>query len=159
METSDTLSFFIAGIIQGSKKGRSIYDQSYRDSIRDILTSVFGADNIDVFCPFENHQQSVEYDDEKAKEVFFHHIDKLKSCHALIVYLPEASLGTGIEMWEAFHSGRIVITISPMHTNWVVRLFSDAVCADIDAFRELAASGSLQKILLAQKNRVRTETS
>ena len=138
-------SFFIAGIIQGSKQGTKIYDQSYRDNIKTFLKDEFIGS--DVFCPFENHRNSISYDDKKAEEVFLMHLDKVRESHALIVFLPEASLGTGIEMWEAHHSGRIIITISPMDTNWIIRILSDRIFPDIDSFKRYVKSGDFKKIL------------
>ena len=121
--------YFIAGIIQGSKKDLDVYDQSYRKTIKEILRKAFPESR--VLCPVENHPDSSSYDDKKAKEVFHYHLKIVNNSHALIVYLPEASMGSAIEMWEAHHENRIVLVISPMKSNWIVRLFSDEVFADI----------------------------
>ena len=139
--------FFIAGIIQGSIKGESIHDQSNRDRIKDIILANFNDKETEGFCPFENHKNSITYDDKRAKEVFFMHIDKVRESDVLIVYLPEASLGTGIEMWEAYHHNKIIITISQMTTNWVIRILSDAVFKDIESFEEYVKSGKIKKML------------
>ncbi len=140
-----TYSFFIAGIIQGSKKGKSIYDQSYRDDIKEIIKDFFKKS--EVFCPFENHQNSISYDDDRAEKVFLTHLEKVRESHALVVYLPEASLGTGIEMWEAHQRERIIITISPMNTNWIIRILSDRIFPDIESFKRYVKSGDFKKLL------------
>ena len=136
---------FIAGIIQGSKKGVDIHDQTYRYAIKNILMNTFP--NSTLFCPVENHPNSTLYDDKKAKTVFFKHLDILRQSHSLIVYLPEASLGCGIEMWESYQRKMVTVTISPLITNWVVRLLSDKVCETIDGFRDFIESGEMGKLL------------
>ena len=65
---------------------------------------------------------------------------------AVIAFAPEASMGTAIEMWEAYRNGKVVISISPMIHNWVVKYISDAVYEDLSAFRTAAANGDLRKL-------------
>ena len=55
----------------------------------------------------------------------------------LLAFLPEASMGTAIEMWEAYTHGAAVITISPLKHNWAVKFLSHALYADVE---ELAAA-------------------
>jgi hypothetical protein len=137
--------FFIGGIIQGSKYDHSIHNQDYRRSITVILREAFPY--CDIFCPVENHPDSISYDDSKAKQVFMGHLDEVKKSHCLIVYLPEASLGSAIEMWEAFGQDRIIVTISPMAANWVVRILSCQICPDIQSFYTFVADGRLKQCL------------
>ena len=127
--------YFIAGIIQGSKKDLDVYDQSYRKTIKEILRKAFPESR--VLCPVEK----------KAKEVFHYHLKIVNNSHALIVYLPEASMGSAIEMWEAHHENRIVLVISPMKSNWIVRLFSDEIFTDIEEFESFVISGRLHQLL------------
>jgi hypothetical protein len=56
-------------------------------------------------------------------------------------------MGTAIEMWQAYSSGRAVVTISPMSHNWAVRFLSHAVYADLEEFEAALASGSLAQRL------------
>ena len=136
---------FIAGIIQGSRRDLDVHDQTYRYTIKNILMEKFPSSNL--FCPVEDHPDSPLYDDEKAKTVFSQHLDILRQSHGLVVYLPEASLGCGIEMWESYHQKIVTITISPMTTNWVVRLFSDKVCETMDQFRDFVWSDEMGQLL------------
>ncbi len=137
--------FFIAGVLQGSNCGLEVHDQGYRDVIREILEKVFT--DGEVYCPVQKHPNSISYDEEKAREVFFHHLEKVRKSHCLVVYLPEASMGSSIEMWEAFHEKVIIVAITPMTTNWVVSLLSDYVGADMDVFGDFVASGELEQLL------------
>ena len=83
------LRFFIAGIIQGSKPD-GIHGQDYRDRLKEIFTAAFPDD--EVFCPFENHPESLDYDDGTAGRVFF----------ALMQCAPDADVCADIDEFEAF---------------------------------------------------------
>ncbi len=146
-------TFFIAGIIQGSRQDLDVYDQSYRDRIKHTLCKSFPASQI--YCPVERHPDSPKYTNEKAREVFMKHIDRIRDTDVLIVYLPEASLGCAIEMWEAHQKHKVIITVSPMATNWIVRLLSDRVFRDLEAFIRFTESGQLLECLM-RKSRVRS---
>jgi hypothetical protein len=137
--------FFLAGIIQGSLSGRDIHDQEYRKTIRRILEKAFPVCRI--ICPMENHPRSVTYDNSKARRVFLGHLEDVRQSGVLVVYLPEASMGSAIEMWEAHRQGVVTVTISPMIHNWIVRLLSDYVFPDIEAFRIFVESGGLHRVL------------
>ena len=140
--------FFIAGIIQGSIQDLGIHDQSYRGIIKRALTDTFPGCRI--LCPVEKHPDSPSYDDNKARSVFLHHLNEVNKSHALIVYIPEASMGSAIEMWEAHNHGRLIFTISPMKTNWIVRLFSDKIFDNTEAFITFVQSGAFQTMLEKQ---------
>ena len=57
-------------------------------------------------------------------------------------------MGSSIEMWEAYHHRIPVITITPMVTNWVVRILSDKVVKDIPDFARFVESGKLTELLV-----------
>ncbi len=117
--------FFLAGIIQGSQKGKRLYPQDYRERIKRALKERFP--QAEIFCPYELHPNSIDYDSKKGKETFLQMIEEAKRADLLVAYLPEASLGTAIEIWECYKSGVPVWTISPMGENWVVKFFSTRV--------------------------------
>jgi hypothetical protein len=137
-------AFFIAGIIQGSI-AEGVHPQDYRRELKDIIErAVKGAK---VYCPFENHPQSLTYDDTKARSVFFDHIEMVAASDCLVTYLPEASMGTAVEMYAAREAGRAVITISPLAANWTVKFLSNRVFGGIEDFRAFAESGGLAAFL------------
>jgi hypothetical protein len=138
-------TFFIAGIIQGSECNLDIYNQKYRDRIKSILQDNF--QGVTIYCPFHNHPNSVTYNDNKAKSVFLEQLQMVKQSHSLIVYLPEASMGSSIEMWEAYHQKTLTITITPMRENWVVRILSDYICKDFEQFQNFIVSGKMIRML------------
>ena len=121
---------FIAGIIQGSKKDSGLYPQDYRKRLKDLLEKYFPDHH--VYCPVSNHPNCASYTDEQAKDTFFYHIDLVRKASLVVAYIPEASMGTAIEMWEAYKSGTPVWVITPMKHNWVVRITADKIFESIE---------------------------
>jgi len=134
------MRFFLAGIIQGSKP-RGIHAQDYRQRIKAALRAAFPRD--EVFCPMENHPNSIRYGDDNARKTFFQLMQQAAQADVVVAYLPEASMGTAIEMWEARRAGRRVIVISPMKKNWVVRFLADQEYESLEDFEAAAADGRL----------------
>jgi hypothetical protein len=65
----------------------------------------------------------------------------------LIAYVPEASMGTAIEMWEAHTNARFVITITPLIHNWVVQITSNIVYENVSTFVQSLRSGDIDKLI------------
>ena len=139
------LRIFIAGIMQGSLAAKALHDQGYRERISELLAEYFP--EAEVYDPLARHRQSLEYNRSTGQQVFWGHNLICRHVDVLIAYLPEASMGTAIEMWEAFRHGAVVLTISPLHRNWVVRFLSHAVFADLEEFAGAVRSGALREIL------------
>jgi hypothetical protein len=136
---------FLAGIIQGSNPGRELHDQSYRDRLKQILHTYLP--EAELQCPIELHPSGIDYGPEEQRRAFFGLVEAASQADLLIAYLPEASLGTAIEMWEAYHHGRVVVTITPMRENWVINLLSQAVLPSIEAFEAFVREGGLAALL------------
>jgi hypothetical protein len=137
---------FVCGIIQGSRPDLSIHEQSYREDIRRLVEKYLpGAE---VYCPVSLHPDSPAYDDEKACEVLEESVEAARKSDLLIAYLPEASMGSAIELWEAKRAGVRVISVTPLRDNWVIRYASDVILEDLDDvekfLREYAAEGPSQ---------------
>ena len=49
-------------------------------------------------------------------------VEEAARCDLVIAYLPQASMGTALEMWEAWRAGVPVMAITPLAANWVVRV-------------------------------------
>lgn len=144
---------FIAGIMQGSRLDRDIDDQGYRHSIaRAILEHQPGAEILD---PNELHPDGVDYDDQKARRTLLDLAAMAGQCDLLVAYVPQASMGTAIEIWQAFQAGLPIVTISPMAANWVIRHLSDILLPDLAAFRAWIAGGGIGQLLgMTQKRQV-----
>ena len=136
---------FLAGIMQGSLEYDGLHPQDYRGRIKELLRRY--APGSRVYCPVENHPKSLGYSERKGREVFFDHLEMAASCDVLLAYLPEASMGTAVEMWEAHRNGRVVLTVSPMGTNWTVKFLSTRILKDLEEFEEFLKAGGLQRLV------------
>jgi hypothetical protein len=133
------MKFFLAGIMQGSHHGAQLHKQDYRGRLRELLVAhVAGAE---VYDPLANHRESLGYDESQGRQVFFHHNRMCGASDVVIAFVPEATMGTAIEMWEAFRHGQIVVTISPLALNWAVKFLSHLVYGDVATFEAELISG------------------
>ena len=135
------MRFFLAGIMQGSHTAASIHDQEYRTRITRLLEAHFP--DAEVYDPRANHAKSLGYDDTTGRSVFFHHNRMCRETDVLLAFVPEASMGTAIEMWEAYQHGAAVITISPLTHNWAVKFLSHVIYADLSEFEAALQSGEV----------------
>ncbi len=142
---------FLAGIIQGSLPGLQVHPQTYRDRLREAIRSAMP--DAEVFCPVEGHPNSPAYTQEQARDVFFHHIGVASESDLVVAFVPEASMGTAIEMYEAYRAGVPVLAISPMETNWSVKLLSERVFPDLAAFEAFAREGGLARLIAERRSR------
>ncbi len=139
------MKVFIAGIMQGSRLDSLIDDQDYRHTIaRVVLQRIPGAEIVD---PNEIHPEGVSYGDEQAKATLLAMAGLAAQADLVVAYVPSASMGTAIEMWQAYQAGIPLVTISPMGANWVVKFLSDAVLPDLKAFADWSATGALEQLL------------
>jgi hypothetical protein len=143
------MRFFIAGIMQGSHLGSVMHNQNYRARLKELLERCFPSS--EVYDPLADHQSSLGYDDEQGRQVFFRHNEMCREVDVVVAFIPEASMGTSIEMWEALQNGRTVVTISPLSHNWVVKYCSHFVFPDVEAFEDaLLTRGLVEKIIERQ---------
>ena len=133
------MRIFVAGIMQGSHRSAVLHRQEYRARLCQILRNHFPS--ADIYDPLANNQNSLAYEETHARNVFYSHNRLCREVDLVVAFLPEASMGTAIEMWEAFQHGRQVWTISPLEHNWVVRFCSHAVFPDLDALEVALRSG------------------
>ena len=132
---------FIAGIMQGSRTDEGIVAQNYRQKITQILRD--HVPGVEVVDPIALHPNSVGYSPEQAKQTLVELAKEACRVDALVAYVPAASMGTAIEMWQAYQSDVPVYTISPLTSNWVVRSLSTRVFPDVAAFQAFVADGRL----------------
>ena len=137
---------FIAGVMQASIPGKGIVDQTYRSDIGDLLRARWP--ELDVIDPIVLHPNSVEYDDELAKSTLFALLDIAAGSDLVVAYLPQASMGTALEMYRAYNQGIPVISLSPLRENWVVRALSRRVFPDIPSFAAHVATLTAPEQLL-----------
>jgi len=145
------MDVFLAGIIQGSKIEAEIHDQDWRGPIRSAIARHLPGAN--VYCHYGMHPQSITYELPDIRETLADGNRRAAACDLLVAYIPSASMGTAIEMYEAARAGATVVAITPMDANWIVRAYSDRILPDIGAFERFAASGELQRLAEAKSPR------
>jgi len=138
------MRIFLAGIMQGSLVEAAVHEQDYRGRLRALLR--LHLPEAEVYDPQANHSNSIDYDEATGREVFFRHNALCREVDLLIAFLPEASMGTAIEMWEAHQHGAAVITISPMQHNWAVKFLSHAIYATVEEFEAALRSGEVGRM-------------
>lgn len=136
---------FLAGIMQGSYSDLKLHSQEYRAYFRDLLEA--NIPGVDVFDPFEGHSDSIHYTEEMGKKVFFGHNYLCREMDVILAFVPEASMGTAIEMWEGNQSGAVVVTVSPLNRNWAVRFLSDRIYATPEELEKDVRSGEFQRFV------------
>jgi nucleoside 2-deoxyribosyltransferase len=135
------MKIFLSGIITGSHVGKQLYDQGYRQELKEILQR--NLPEAEVVCPWEMNPDAVEYGPEKARQTFLAEVEAAASADLVVAYIPQASMGTAIEMWEASRKGVPILAISPLGSNWVVMLLAHQVFPSIQDFALFAANGGL----------------
>ena len=143
------MKIFLAGIIQGSLVEADIHEQDWRRDIADIVRRHLPA--AELYCHYSRHPESIRYDLPDIRRTFEEGIRRAAECDLLIAYLPAASMGTAIEMYEAARAGAVVLAVTPMAANWVVRLYSDRILGGLPALEALLASGRLAGTMHARR--------
>lgn len=132
---------FIAGVMQGSRFNNSVSGQGYRQSLARVLQE--NLEEIEIVDPWKVCPHSDVNNAEQARATFTDMSVLAGEVDAVVAYLPEASMGTAVEMWEAYHAGVPIFSISPMRENWVIKLFSSQVFPTLEAFTTFVVNGGL----------------
>ena len=140
---------FLAGIIQGSLVESAIHNQDYRSRIKRLLAE--SLPDAQVYCPVTAHPNSLAYDDARGRQVFLHHVELARNSDMVVAYLPSASMGTAVELWEAHRNGTAVVSITPLTVNWVIRFLSDLVVADLEEFAAACRDGRIAALLSSDR--------
>jgi hypothetical protein len=145
------MRIFLAGLMQGSHLALVVHNQDWRAQLRELLSTHLP--DAKVYDPWDDHSNSVDYDDVRGKQVFLHHNQLCREVDCVLAFVPQASMGTAIEMWEGHQAGRAVIAVSPLIHNWAVKFLSDAVYPDVAAFEAALADGRVEAIIRRKLNR------
>jgi hypothetical protein len=76
---------------------------------------------------------------------------KASEADLLIAYLPLPSMGTAMEMWEAFNAGIYIIAITPMMHHWAVRFTANEIVPDLETLLADIANGRITQLLQQRK--------
>src|SRR5512137_698372 len=136
--------------MQGSRRDNGVDDQGYRQRITAAIQRHMPA--ADILDPWALYPDSPTYDNERGKQVYLSLNEQAAQADVLIAYVPQASMGTAIEIWQAYQAGACVLTISPLSENWVVKFLSHRVFATLDEFIQFVENGDLAKIAEVRSN-------
>ena len=143
------MKVFLAGIIQGSKVAAEIHAQDWREEIKLALAKHLP--DAELYCHYSEHPDSITYDLPAIRSTLSDGIRRASECDLLIAYVPSASMGTAIEMHIAARAAAVVLTISPLAANWVIRAYSDRIFADIPSFERFLGSEEFADLLDARR--------
>ena len=92
------MRFFIAGIMQGSHLGEVLHHQGYRERLKQLLADHFP--DADIYDPLADHQDSLEYDEQRGREVFLRHNRLCSEVEVVVAFvtLEEGASATGDEL-------------------------------------------------------------
>jgi hypothetical protein len=121
---------FVAGIIQGSKAQELIHEQDYRGRIAEALRE--RVPDVEIIDPHGRHPERFDFDQDAKRDMFLRYAAEAAKADLLIAFVPEATMGTAVEMFVAHQAGVPVYTVSPMTENWVVFSLSTLIFSDID---------------------------
>ena len=139
------MHIFIAGVMQGARLDDQIHEQDYRLSIaRSLKDHIPEAQITD---PWALNPNSVDYDEDRARETFLTMTAMAGEADLLIAYLPSVSMGTAMEMWEAYQSKTYIIAVTPHIHHWAIRFTADEIVPDLPTLLTLIESGHIAGIL------------
>ncbi|MFF1816195.1 hypothetical protein ACFVWG_02805 [Kribbella sp. NPDC058245] len=135
---------FLAGVIQGGRTDDGIHSQDYRRQLTALITAaVPGATIID---PHTENLGRLDWQREQQSEMFLRYARAAAHCDVLIAWLPEPSMGTAIEMYEAYQAGVPVIAITALTGTWAIFSLATVCVPDLAGFADLVASGEFTRL-------------
>jgi hypothetical protein len=139
------MKIFISGVMQGSLKGQGIQGQGYRQVIGEAV-KIHHPDAA-IYDPFSIFPDSVTFDDKRAKQALFEMAEAAGSSDILIAYLPEASMGTALEMTRAYDNGKTIISITTLEKNWFIRAVSAKIFITLEDFCTWIGQNPLDELI------------
>jgi hypothetical protein len=152
-------SFFLAGVMQGARRGADLADQDYRATLRSLIQERFPDalihDPGEVMWREMQHSRELIRDAHAALQnvgsirreeltpplqelvAMFHRLTQLAAeSDVCVAWLPnhEPSMGTAAEMLSAWRAGSKVVAITGMRQNLAVLACSSMIVPDLDGF-------------------------
>lgn len=145
------MHIFIAGVMQAERLDDQIVSQDYRARITRALRAAMPG--VQITDPFALNPDSVNYDDDRARHTFLTMTKKAAEADLLIAYLPQVSMGTAMEMWEAHQAGAYIIAVTPHVHHWAIRFTTNEILPDLDSLEEMISNGRLHQIMQSRNGR------
>lgn len=146
LDVTEGRRYFISGVMLGSKQKleaeADLVPQDYRQQIAEVIRKedphAVIVDPLDaVKCRAERMGQTfddINSSDEAVRDAFTDVVESVKGCDVIVSNLPEASMGSAVELWEARKANLQIFTISPMKDNWTIRSVTDHNFVDLADF-------------------------
>jgi nucleoside 2-deoxyribosyltransferase len=139
------MHIFLAGIMQGSRQDHLIESQDYRLLITEALQR--HVPGVTITDPWAMHPESINYDPETARRVFHSLTAVAAEADVLIAFLPQASMGTAMEMYQAYQAGKHIIAVTTLVHQWAIRFTASEILPDMEALLDYIESGRLASYL------------
>jgi hypothetical protein len=136
---------FIAGVMQGARLDDQVDDQNYRVRISEALQTYLP--DVRISDPWALNPGSVDYDEGRARRTFLDMTALAGKADLLIAYLPTVSMGTAMEMWQAFQSGTYIIVVTPHVHHWAIRFTADEIVPNLDSLFAKIENGTFSRVL------------
>ncbi len=143
------MHIFIAGVMQGKRLDDQIDDQNYRLQITEALQRHMPDARIS--DPWALNPGSVYFDEATARQTFMDMTALAGTADLLIAYLPTVSMGTAMEMWQAYQSGTYIVAVTPHVHQWAIRFTADEILPDLTSLLTMIENGSLTGRLKARQ--------
>ncbi|MBS2552416.1 hypothetical protein KGQ19_36730 [Catenulispora sp. NL8] len=137
------MRIFLAGVIQGGIADGTIHDQGYRTAVTAVLAPL-GAQIVD---PHAENPDRLSWTRRDQTSMFLRYVAHAGRCDALIAWLPQVSMGTAVEMYEAHRAGVPVLAVSPLHDNWTIFSLATRVFPDLGALASFVGSGEFERLV------------
>lgn len=136
---------FVAGVMQGSRADdNDIHPQDYRGRIMELVAEhVPGAEFVE---PHAENPDRLAWDRERKAELFLRNVAEAGRSDLLIAWLPEASMGTAVEMYEAYRAGVPILAVSALASNWTVFSLASHCLPSLDALRDFLAGPEFRQL-------------
>ena len=143
---SDALRVFIAGVMQANRFDTQLESQDYRLQISQVLRRHLP--NVQLIDPWAENPNSVNYDEDRARHTFLTMTHKASEADLLIAYLPLPSMGTAMEMWQAYQANTYIIAITPFVHHWAIRFTANEILPDLGSLFSLLENGRFQQEII-----------
>lgn len=144
------MKVFIGGIMQGQRQDDQIDSQTYRVQITKAFQK--HAPEIGIIDPWALNPNSVDYDADTARHTFITMTRKVQESDLMIAYLPRMSMGTAMEMWEAYNAGIYIVAITPYIHHWAIRFTANEILPDLETLLTEIENGRLPQIVRQQNS-------
>ena len=144
------MRIFLAGIMQAQRRDKQIDPQDYRVILGEALQT--HVPDVSIIDPWALNPGSVNFDEAQARHTFHTMTRKVREADLLIAYLPKVSMGTAMEMWEAYNHQVYIIAITPFIHHWAIKFTADEILPDLDTLLSWIGNGRFKDDLIPKIN-------